>query len=142
MVSSALFGTLLSAFVLFIVAPDSGILRGFFIFVIGLVGLLFCGMILLKLLAVLLRGRVLLRIEKGRLAGQKNEVPIEEITDIEWAGSSLKYLVIKTKSNKKMKLSTYNLVDEDKVQQVIKQYLIPNGNNDLKANWKNRYGSL
>jgi hypothetical protein len=140
-VSSALFGTLLSAFVLFIVAPDSGLIRGFFILIIGLVGLLFSGVILLKLIGVLIRGRVLFAIEGGELAGQKIRIPIEEIVDINWAGSSLKYLAIKTKSNKKMKLSTYNLVNEDKIQQVMLKYIIPNGNDELKANWENRYGN-
>ncbi|MCM3666084.1 YfjD family protein [Mesobacillus subterraneus] len=140
MVSSALFGTFLSGFVLMIVAPDSGLIRGFFIVIAGLVGLLFSGVILLKLIGVLLGGRVLISIEDGKLASQKIIIPIEEITDIEWAGSSLKYLAIKTKSNQKMKLSTYNLVSEDKIQQVIKQYVIPNGNDELKANWEKRYG--
>ena len=140
-VSSALVGTLLSAFVLFIVAPDSGLIRGFFILIVGLVGLLFSGVILLKLIGVLIRGRVLFTIEGGELAGHKIRIPIEEIVDINWAGSSLKYLAIKTKSNKKMKLSTYNLVNEEKIQQVIQQYLIPNGNDELKANWENRYGN-
>jgi hypothetical protein len=140
-VSSALFGTLLSAFVLFIVAPDSGLIRGFFILIIGLVGLLFTGVILLKLIGVLIRGRVLFTIEGGELAGQKIRIPIEEIVDINWAGSSLKYLAIKTKSNNKMKLSTYNLVNEDKIQQVMLKYVIPNGNDELKANWEKRYGN-
>jgi hypothetical protein len=141
MVSSALFGTLLSGFVLLIIAPDSGLIRGVFISIFGLVGLVFCGLILLKLISVLIKGRVLFTVKDGMFAGQKISIPINEITDIRWAGSSLKYLSIKTKNKKKVKLSTYNLIDEDKVNKVIDQFVIPNGSQELKENWVKRFGS-
>ncbi|WLR54593.1 DUF5381 family protein [Mesobacillus subterraneus] len=71
MASSALFGTLLSAFVLFVVAPDSGFVRGLLSIVIGLIGLIFSGFILLKLISVILSGKTLLTIESGSLKGRK-----------------------------------------------------------------------
>ena len=85
MVSSALFGTLLSAFVLFVVSPDSGFVRGFLMMFIGMIGLIFSGSILLKLLSVILSGKTLLTIESGLLKGRKESVPINEIKDIKWA---------------------------------------------------------
>ncbi len=67
MLTSALFGTLLSGFVLLVVAPDSGIVRGFLIGIIGIAGLIFCGTILLKLIIVIRSGKTLLTIESGML---------------------------------------------------------------------------
>jgi len=140
MVSSALFGTLLSAFVLFVVAPDSGIVRGFLSVVIGIIGLIFSGAILLKLIGVLMTGKTLFTVENGVLKGRKESMPISDIKDIQWGGKSLKYLSVHSVNNKKIKLSTYNLVPEEKVQRVIEQYVVQNGRPELKENWERRYG--
>ncbi|CAM3716570.1 DUF5381 family protein [Mesobacillus thioparans] len=141
MVSSALFGTMLSAFVLFVVAPDSGIIRGFLSILIGIIGLIFSGSILLKLISVILSGKSLFIIESGMLKGRTDSVPINEIKDIKWGGSSLKYLVAKTTNNNKFKFPTYNLVGEEKVNQVITDYVIPHANPELKRNWEKRKGN-
>ena len=138
MVTSALFGTLLSAFVLFVVAPDSGFVRGFLSVVIGVIGLIFSGSILLKLISVILSGKTLFTIESGRLKGRKESVPISEIKDIKWGGSSLKYLVVQTINKKKIKFPTYNLVGEEKVNQVIQEYVVPHATRELKLNWEER----
>jgi hypothetical protein len=140
MVSSALFGTLLSAFVLFVVAPDTGIVRGFFSVLIGIIGLIFSGAILLKLIGVLMTGKTLFTVENGVLSGRKESIPISEINDIKWGGKSLKYLSVQSVNNKKIKLSTYNLVNEEKVHKVIDQYVVQNGSTELKENWERRYG--
>ena len=141
MLSSALFGTLLSAFVLFVVAPDSGFVRGFLIIVIGMIGLIFSGSILLKLISVILSSKTLLTIESGLLKGRKASVPINEIKDIKWCGSSFKYLTVQTINNKKIKFPTYNLVGEEKVNQVIQEYLVPQATTELKLNWERRMGN-
>lgn len=140
LVSSALFGTMLSAFVLFVVVPDSGFVRGFFGIIIGMIGLIFTGSILLKLVSVILSGKTLITIESGRLKGRKGSVPINEITEVKWVGSSLKYLVAQTSNKSKIKFPTYNLVGEEKVNQVIKEYVIPHATPDLKLNWEKRMG--
>ncbi|MCM3123041.1 MULTISPECIES: DUF5381 family protein [Bacillaceae] len=138
MITSALFGTLLSAFVLFVVAPDSGIVRGFLVGIIGIIGLIFSGSILLKLISVILSGRTIFTIESGILKGRRKSIPINEIGDIKWGGSSLKYLVIKTINNQTIKLSTYNLVSEEKVNQVIEDFVIPDASPEFKVNWEKR----
>ncbi|WHX42523.1 DUF5381 family protein [Mesobacillus sp. AQ2] len=138
MITSALFGTLLSAFVLFVVAPDSGIVRGFLVGIIGIVGLIFSGSILLKLISVILSGRTIFTIESGILKGRRNSIPINEIDDIKWSGSSLKYLAIKTINNQTIKLSTYNLISEEKVNQVIEEFIMPYAAPELKVNWEKR----
>ncbi len=48
----------------------------------------------------------------------------------------MKYLAIKTISNEKVKLSTYNLVSEEKVNQLINQYVSPDANPEFKMNWE------
>jgi hypothetical protein len=141
MVSSALFGTLLSAFVLFVVAPDSGFVRGFLSIVIGLIGLIFSGSILLKLISVILSGKTLLSIESGLLKGRKESVPINDIKDIKWSGASLKYLVVQTTNKKKIKFPTYNLVGEEKVNRVIQVYLVPHATPELRSNWEKCMGN-
>lgn len=140
MVSSALFGTMLSAFVLFVVAPDSGFVRGFLSIIIGMIGLMFSGSILLKLISVILSGKTLLTIESGFIKGRKGSVPINEITEIKWGGSSLKYLVAQTTNKRKIKFPTYNLVGEEKVNQVIKEYVVPHATPELKLNWEKTMG--
>ncbi|MBT2681216.1 DUF5381 family protein [Bacillus sp. ISL-35] len=141
MISSALFGTLLTGFVLFVVAPDSGIVRGFLIGIIGIVGLIFSGSILLKLISLILSGKTIFTIESGMLKGRKNSIPINEIDDIKWGGSSLKYLVAQTANKKKIKFPTYNLVGEEKVNQVITDYVIPHASPELKRNWEKHKGN-
>lgn len=140
LVSSALFGTVLSAFVLFVVVPDSGFVRGFIGIIIGTIGLIFTGPILFKLISVILSGKTLITIESGLLKGHKGSVPINEITEIKWGGSSLKYLVAKTTNNSKFKFPTYNLVGEEKVNQVIKEYVVPHATPELKLNWEKYMG--
>lgn len=140
LVSSALFGTLLSAFVLFVVVPDSGFVRGFLGVIIGMIGLIFTGSILLKLIRVIFSGKTLLTIESGWIKGREGSVRINEITEIKWGGSSLKYLVAKTTDNNKIKFPTYNLVGDEKVNQVIKEYVVPHGTPELKWNWEKFMG--
>lgn len=140
LVSSALFGTMLSAFVLFVVVSDSGFVRGFLGIIIGMTGLIFTCSILLKLISVILSGKTLITIESGLMKGRKGSVPINEITEIKWGGSSLKYLVAQTTDKKKIKFPTYNLVGEEKVNQVIKEYVVPYATPELKWNWEKSMG--
>ncbi|CEG25446.1 DUF5381 family protein [Bacillus sp. B-jedd] len=126
-------------FILFYGVPTSGILRAFFGIIIGIFGTLFFGSILLKVISVLLSGRAVFTIEDGELKGRKKAIPIREIEDIYWGGaSSIKYIKVKTLNNKKIKLSTYNLVSEVPVNHVIETYIIPHASPDLKSNWEKR----
>ena len=142
LVSSALIGTMLSAFVLFVVVPDSGFVRGFLGIIIGMIGLIFTGSILLKLISVILSGKTLITVESGLLKGRKGSVPINEITEIKWGGSSLKYFVVKTTDKRKVKFPTYNLVGEEKVNQVIKEYVLPHATPELKMSWEKYMGDI
>lgn len=130
--------TIASLFILFYIVPNSSIIRGFFGLIIGIIGTLFCGSILLKVLSVILTGKALFTVEDGNLKGRKKVIPIKEIQDIYWGGASLKYIKVKTLSNKKIKLSTYNLVSEQPVNHVIETYVIPQANPELKSNWEKR----
>ncbi|MCC3357867.1 DUF5381 family protein [Bacillus sp. REN16] len=125
-------------FTLFYIVPNSGILRAFLAIIIGIIGTLFFGSILLRILSVLLTGKALFTVEDGNLKGRKNVIPIREIKDIYWGGASLKYIMVKTLNNKKIKLSTYNLVSEQPVNHVIETYVIPYANPELRNNWEKR----
>jgi Family of unknown function (DUF5381) len=129
--------TFASLFILYIV-PSTSIVRGFFGIIIGTFGTLFCGSILLKVLSVLLTRKALFTVEDGNLKGRKKVIPIMEIKDIYWGGASLRYIKVKTLNNKKIKLSTYNLVSENPVNHVIETYVIPQANPELKSNWEKR----
>ncbi|WP_413632878.1 DUF5381 family protein [Mesobacillus jeotgali] len=59
---------------------------------------------------------------------------------MKWGGSGFKYITITTMNNKKIKLSTYNLVNEQKVHKVLDTYVVPKGTPELKKNWAKRYG--
>ncbi|MEH7384842.1 YfjD family protein [Bacillus sp. JJ1521] len=130
--------TVVSLFILFYIVPNTSILRGFFGIIIGIVGTLFCGGILLKVLSAMLSGKALFTVEDGKLKGRKKAIPISEIKDIYWGGASLKYIKIQTLNNKKVKLSTYNLVNEEPVNHVIETFVIPHANPELKNNWEKR----
>jgi hypothetical protein len=129
--------TFASLFILYMV-PNTSIVRGFFGIIIGIIGTLFCGSILLKIISVLLTRKALFTVEDGNLKGRKNVIPIREIKDIYWGGASLKYIKVKTLNNKKIKLSTYNLVSVQPVNHVIETYILPHANPELKRNWENR----
>jgi hypothetical protein len=133
--------TLASALILFVIVPDTSFIRAFTGVIIGSVGLLFFGPILFKILSVAFSGKSVFTVEGGFLKGRSKRVKINEIKDIKWAGGGIKYLLVRTKHNKTIKLSTYNLVPEDKVHQVIDTYVIPNGTPELKENWMKRYGN-
>lgn len=130
--------TIASLFILFYIVPNSSIIRGFFGIIIGIIGTLFCGSILLKIISVLLTGKALFTVEDGNLKGRKKVIPIREIKDIYWGGASLKYIKVETLNNKKIKLSTYNLVSENPVNHVIETYILPHANPELKSNWEKR----
>jgi hypothetical protein len=87
---------------------------------------------------VILSGKSIFTIELGILKGRKKSIPIKEIVDIKWGGSSLRYLAIKTRNNQTIKLSTYNLVSEEKVNQVIEEFVIPEAIPEFKVNWEKR----
>ncbi|CEG25447.1 DUF5381 family protein [Bacillus sp. B-jedd] len=126
-------------FILFYGVPNSGIVKAFFGIIIGMIGTIFCASILLRIISVLLTGRALYTIEKGMLKGRKKAIPIREIKDIYWGGAaSIKYIIVQTLNNKKIKLSTYNLVSEHPVNHVIETYVLPHANQELKSNWDKR----
>ncbi|MEH7235612.1 DUF5381 family protein [Bacillus sp. JJ1562] len=130
--------TVASLFILFYIVPNTSILRGFFGIIIGIIGTFFCGSILLKVLSALLSGKALFTVEDGKFKGGNKTIPIREIKDIYWGGASLKYIMVQTLNNKKVKLSTYNLVNEKPVNHVIETYVIPHANPELKNNWEKR----
>lgn len=126
-------------FILFYIVPNTGIVRAFFGVIIGIIGTLFFGSILLRIISVLLSGRAVFTVQGGKLKGRKKAIPISEIKDIYWGGAeSIKYIMVKTINNKKIKLSTYNLVLEEHVDHVIETYVIPHANPELKNNWEKR----
>jgi hypothetical protein len=130
--------TLTGLFILFYIVPDSNIVRGFIGIIIGTIGLLFSGTMFLKVLGAILSGKAVYTVQEGYFEGKKKSVRISEITDMKWAGSSLKYLAVKTTDKKTTKLSSYNLVPVGKVNQVIEEYVVPNATEELKQNWAKR----
>ncbi|CEG25445.1 YfjD family protein [Bacillus sp. B-jedd] len=131
--------TIVGLFILFYIVPNSGIVRAFFGVIIGTIGTIFCASILLRVVSVLLSGRAVYTVEGGKLKGRKKVIPISEIKDIYWGGAaSIKYIKVQTMSNKRIKLSTYNLVSEEPVNYVIETYIIPHANPELKINWEKR----
>lgn len=130
--------TLTALFILFYIVPDSNIVRAFIGIIIGVIGLLFFGTMLMKVLRAVLTGKAVYTVQDGYFKGKKHAVRISEIKDMRWAGSSLKYLAVKTTNNKTVKLSSYNLVNEEKVNQVITQYVVPYATPEFKENWEKR----
>lgn len=130
---------LASLFIFFIV-PDVSFVKGFFGVLIGVFGLLVFGSMLIRMLSMLLSGRAVITVQDGYLKGRKKGVRISDIKDIQWGGSGFKYIAITTINNKKIKLSTYNLVNEQKVHKVLDTYVVPRGTAELKENWAKRYG--
>jgi hypothetical protein len=129
---------LVALFILFYIVPTSGIVRAFIGTIIGGIGLLFIGTMLFKIIGALLTGKAVYTVQDGYFKGKKEAVRISEIKDMKWAGSSLKYLAIKTTNNKTVKLSSYNLVPEEKVNQVITQFVVPHATPEFQENWEKR----
>ncbi|WP_079508674.1 DUF5381 family protein [Mesobacillus jeotgali] len=129
---------LASLFILFYIVPTSGFVRAFIGIIIGGIGLLFFGTVMLKVVGALLSGKAVFIVQDGYFKGKKKAVRISEIKDMRWAGSSLKYLMIKTTNNKTVKMSSYNLVNEEKVNRVITEYVVPYASLEFQENWKKR----
>jgi hypothetical protein len=127
---------LASLFILFYIVPTSGFVRAFIGIIIGGFGALFIGMVLFKVVGALLTGKAIYTVQDGYFKGKNKAVRIDEITDIKWSGNSLKYLAIKTTNKKTIKLSSYNLVPEEKVNQVITEYVVPHATPEFKENWE------
>ncbi|WP_102261133.1 DUF5381 family protein [Mesobacillus jeotgali] len=130
----------LASLVIFFIVPDVSFVKGFFGIIIGIFGLLVFGSMLIRMLTMLLSGRAVITVQDGYVKGRKKSVRISDIKDIQWGGSGFKYIAIRTMNNKKIKLSTYNLVNEQKVHKVLDTYVVPEGTPELKENWAKRYG--
>ncbi len=133
---------LASLFILLYIVPTSGVVRAFIGVIIGGFGALFIGMVLFKVVGALLTGKAIYTVQDGYFKGKNKTVRIDEITDIKWAGNSLKYLAIKTTNKKTIKLSSYNLVPEEKVNQVITEYVVPHATPEFKENWEKRMSNI
>ena len=125
-------------FFIFYSLPDLSIIRAFVGLIIGMIGTVFFGSALLRVLSVILSGKALFTVEDGQLKGRKKGVPIRDIKDMYWCGPSFRYLTVRTIRNKKVKLSTYNLVSEESVNHVIETYILPQATVELKNNWEER----
>lgn len=130
--------TVAALFILFYIVPDSNIVRALIGIVVGVIGLLFFGTMLFKVVKALLTGKAVYTVQNGYFKGKNKAVRIDEITDMKWAGSSLKYLAIKTTTKKTIKLSSYNLVPEEKVNKVINDYVVPYATPEFQRNWEKR----
>jgi hypothetical protein len=129
----------LASLLIFFVVPDVSFVKGFFGVIIGVLGLLVFGSMLIRMLSMLLSGRAVITVQDGFLKGRKKSVRISDIKDIQWGGSGFKYIAITTMNNKKIKLSSYNLVNENKVHKVLDTFVVPEGPAELKKNWAKRY---
>ncbi|WP_226646135.1 DUF5381 family protein [Mesobacillus subterraneus] len=129
---------LASLFILFYIVPTSGVVKAFIGVIIGGIGFLFISTMLIKVLRAILTGKAVYTVQDGYFKGKNKAVAIKDITDMKWAGSSLKYLAIKTTNKKTIKLSSYNLVPEEKVNQVINDYVVPYATPEFKENWNKR----
>ncbi len=136
MVSAAGFMTLAGILSLIYLVPDTGFLRGVIGGFIIIIATLFFGIQLLRILSAIMSGKTVFTVENGELRGKKKSVPILMIKKIEWQRLSIKYILITTMDNKRMKLSTYNLVMEEAVNYVIDHYVVPQGNPEFQMNWE------
>ncbi|WP_226086708.1 DUF5381 family protein [Mesobacillus sp. S13] len=125
-------------FILFYIVPTSGVVRAFIGVIIGGIGFLLISTMLIKVLRAILTGKAVYTVQDGYFKGKNKAVRIDEITDMKWTGSSLKYLAIKTINKKTIKLSSYNLVPVEKVNKVIDDYVIPYAIPEFKQNWNKR----
>ena len=128
--------TLAGILTIFFLIPETGYVRAFLGTFICIFAILFFGYHLLIILSVVMSGNPLFIVENGELKGKKSSVRIDRIKEIKWRGSAMRYLLIRTMDNKKVKLSTYNLVNEETVNLVIDRYVIPHANHEFKVNWE------
>ncbi|MDQ0896380.1 MULTISPECIES: DUF5381 family protein [unclassified Paenibacillus] len=142
------FMTLSSLFVLGIV-PSVSIIKGFFGIIIGLCGTLFFGAVLLRIVTVLLKGRVLLEIEDGNLKNRKHSIPIKNIKQLQFGWHSKKLsgmifedLIVSTIDNKEYFLRYYNLLSDTAIKYLVEHYIIPEADTACRMKWEAMYSKV
>lgn len=132
---------------------DAGVVRGFFNFLIGMVGILFFGGILLRVLTIAWGNKVLFQVTPDGFVTRKGKkIPFADIKSmsIGWHSSRLtgmifKDIIIQTNQKsllkKKAYLCTYNLLDDNEIEAVINKYVIPHVNEDCKLAWQQAHSS-
>lgn len=130
-----------SLLILFVIVPSVSWVKAFFGIVIGGIGLLFFGGVLLRIITVLLKGRVLIEIEDGYIMNRKQRVPLAAITDLQhgWHSRKLSGMVfedlIVTTTHKTFYFRTYNLLSAAALNQVIEEYILPHATQECRDNW-------
>ncbi|MEK3856532.1 DUF5381 family protein [Cytobacillus sp. FSL H8-0458] len=86
-------------------------------------------------------GKVLFKIvpgEKGTVNAKKNTVPISNIRNINLVRNPLNLIndiVIETLDGQKIKIRTYNLLDDGDFQVIVDQYIFPYMNDNARKVW-------
>ncbi|RFB15026.1 hypothetical protein DZB84_14045 [Bacillus sp. HNG] len=137
-------GLIASLFVL-IIGTTLGTFKGFIGVIIGLIGVLFTGGAILRLVSVLSKSKVLIKVEDGHLINRKNRIPLTDITDVYYgwhaeklSGGVFQNLVVTTTNEKKYYYSYYNLIPDHIMKQLVEEYILPNANPTCKIKWEQK----
>lgn len=138
------FMALASIFILYLI-PSMGIARAFIGIPIGIIGTLFFGVCLLKIVNVLLQGEVILKVENGLLKSKKKSVAIKDIKDISYgwhskrlSGKVFRDIIVQTTNNKRIFFSYYNLVGDDVIEYFIENHILPHTNDECRVNFEKK----
>ncbi|WP_243290987.1 DUF5381 family protein [Bacillus sp. FJAT-47783] len=93
-------------------------------------------------------GKILFTIvmgEDGKIVTKKRNVSIKDIREIDYVYNQINLMndiVIKTYNHKKVKIRTYNLLDDDDFFRCIDNYVYPFMTEEAKMNWDHKYKFL
>ncbi|THE14179.1 hypothetical protein E1I69_05035 [Bacillus timonensis] len=139
---------LIASIVVLIIAGTLGTFKGFIGIIIGVIGVLFTGGAILRLVSVLSKSKVLIKVEDGHLINLKNRVPLADITDVFYgwhaeklSGGVFQNLVVTTTNGKKHYYSYYNLIPDHVMKQLVEEYILPNANPTCKSEKKRKNSS-
>ncbi|MEH7225795.1 DUF5381 family protein [Bacillus sp. JJ1566] len=136
---------LIASLILLIIGATLGTFKGFIGIIIGIIGVLFTGGAILRLISVLSKSKVLITIEDGHIVNRKNRVPLSEITDVFYgwhteklSGGVFQNLVVTTTNGKKYYYSYYNLIPDQVLKQLVEEYILPLATLTCKINWEKK----
>ncbi|MBB3110994.1 hypothetical protein FHS18_003062 [Paenibacillus phyllosphaerae] len=134
---------LAGAAVLLYFAKDMFILKGILYGIVGVIGALFFGGALLKVLSVVRSKEPLFEVRSGYLQNKRKKVALTDIDELTYgwhtdrpSGMVFQALVVRTVRNNRYYFSTYNMVSQQEIDLVVRQHILPYATAACRESWE------
>lgn len=111
---------------IFFILPNS-IILAFLGIVISIIGLVFFGALIIKILSVMSKGKTLVTIENNRIRNLNHDIPLSDVTSVRfgWQFGVFKCIFLTANNKKTYRFSTYNFVPDTEIELFVDKFIVP-----------------